>query len=320
MNLFLGYYIPSHHFIPLWELENDYYLHNMQAVGYLKLEHQNLSVEWGIGDNDETDSNTNTPIDNYPDSVDSKNESFHISRVRKHCETQRLTRTFWWKDAIKSHLDQRRRLYHGYKIGDTVSQFHRIDKLTEFDKIFSLHMYEIPIINVRKSVLDEDKEQLQVHRNITSSQRTAVPDDDDDDSESHHNPLSELGGYLHQNDFSTKYDPLLSTFLESRTTSYRHRMASNFVKGMDSAKFVGEHDRDQKPTEEYTEYTDKPQVNPCVADFRFNRREELKRSLHESNLHADDVDGILKVRKTILRKEITGCFFATNCLFFDIFT
>ena len=31
MNLFLGYYLPSQNTTPLWELDNDYYLHNFHV-------------------------------------------------------------------------------------------------------------------------------------------------------------------------------------------------------------------------------------------------------------------------------------------------
>ena len=52
MNLFLGYYIPSRHTVPLWELESDYYLHNFHvksgrgSLQAMKLYQRTFGTDW----------------------------------------------------------------------------------------------------------------------------------------------------------------------------------------------------------------------------------------------------------------------------------
>lgn len=52
MHLFLGYYLPSQNTTPLWELENDYYLHNFHtnadrgSVQSMKAYQSMVGVDW----------------------------------------------------------------------------------------------------------------------------------------------------------------------------------------------------------------------------------------------------------------------------------
>jgi hypothetical protein len=48
MNVFLGHYIVSEHEVPLWELENDYYLHNFHVQKGVELSMKNLKEPWEL--------------------------------------------------------------------------------------------------------------------------------------------------------------------------------------------------------------------------------------------------------------------------------
>ena len=65
MNLFLGYYLPYRHTIPLWEMETDYYLHNNlhTSVGKgtshsMETYERAFGVEWTEDDSSSRDNET----------------------------------------------------------------------------------------------------------------------------------------------------------------------------------------------------------------------------------------------------------------------
>ena len=318
INLFLGYYVPSLHSVPLWELENDYYLHNLhvktgkESVASLNFYRHNFPTDLDVNDTEEKDENeikemTIGDPKCSTDSVDLSKDSLTMTRVRLHCENHKTTRTLWWKEAIASYLNHRRIYSSDFTRGNTLSNTYRKDKLSEFDKIL-FKGYEIPMRlshAAQHTILDEDKEQLHVHRNISNCPSTVTMTDETHPSKNQDHERILLGDFLLKNNFRGNNEPLLGTFLESRSSSYRHRTVSQTAtkidvkeseEGLNSAVFVGQFSNDSSPPQDYVNYTEKLVVNPYDSRYRHNRLEELKRSLHESNLAANDVDGILKVR------------------------
>ena len=142
MNLFLGYYIPSHHTVPLWELESDYYLHNFHvksgngSLHAMRLYQRTFGTDWNDEDSQNSDKEgVLTTMENQ--------ESWRIERVRSRCTMQNEALSVWWKLAIQQYIQGRM----WKSVGNTSSyesllpsRFDRLyqpDKLAQFDKFFS---------------------------------------------------------------------------------------------------------------------------------------------------------------------------------------
>jgi hypothetical protein len=121
-NLFLGYYIPCRHTIPLWELETDYYLHNfhVEAGKGMKGYQKTFGVlGWNYDDDTETamhgESVRRTAshrigpngLPGVPKELTMPEQSQRIQRVRDRCNTQNSALSNWWKVAIQSNVQQR---------------------------------------------------------------------------------------------------------------------------------------------------------------------------------------------------------------------
>lgn len=98
MNLFLGYYVPYRHDTPLWELETDYYLHNLNVKLGKGTNHTMKFYQqaYGIHSYDES-----TPT--LPDSTETPSSE----RIRSICTAQSSSLSTWWKVAIENHIKQR---------------------------------------------------------------------------------------------------------------------------------------------------------------------------------------------------------------------
>jgi hypothetical protein len=121
MNLFLGYYVPYRHTVPLWEMESDYYLHSVPDVfsGNDMLGYQRRFgvLDWN-NDDDKTDNGTDMKSSvrrttnnrlGSRDMVSSlhPSQSRRINNVRRRCENQNAALSLWWKIAIHSYVQQR---------------------------------------------------------------------------------------------------------------------------------------------------------------------------------------------------------------------
>ena len=130
-NLFLGYYVPYRHSIPLWELETDYYLHNTRVKRRGTLESmKGYQMAFGVLDwNDDDD--IDLPNEKDPsgsssvrrpnrihkrsttlNSIDTamlrqEDQPRRIQRVRNRCNTQNQALSIWWKIAIQANVQQR---------------------------------------------------------------------------------------------------------------------------------------------------------------------------------------------------------------------
>jgi hypothetical protein len=116
-NLFLGYYVPYRHTIPLWEMETDYYLHNRHIEmgkgmrGYQKV----FGVsEWNCEDDCDTGTDIGIPVRHRSQGSNLKNDALvlehqsqKIQRVRDRCSSQNKALSNWWKRAIQMNVQQR---------------------------------------------------------------------------------------------------------------------------------------------------------------------------------------------------------------------
>ena len=118
-NLFLGYYIPYRHTVPLWEMETDYYLHNrhLETDKGMKAYQESFGVlEWDSEDYTDNATDTGALVRSRSISKSSglgTNDSINleqskkIQRVRDRCSTQNKALSNWWKVAIQRNVQQR---------------------------------------------------------------------------------------------------------------------------------------------------------------------------------------------------------------------
>ena len=154
MNLFLGYYVPSRHTLPLWELDNDYYLHNFHvnagrgSLQSMKAYQSMFGVDWNDWEED-----CKTERDKRPQSLDHKRNASvgsmlsnvdeqggRIDRVKNRCKSQNSALSVWWKVAIQSYIQQRMWMQlGGNQTGSSLPpRFNRLyhpTELSHFDKV-----------------------------------------------------------------------------------------------------------------------------------------------------------------------------------------
>lgn len=104
MNLFLGYYVPSRNTLPLWELDNDSYLHNFHvnagrgSLQSMKTYQNMFGINW-------EDSDENLDFDKKPHLQHKRNESARsmtnlddngrIDKVKQRCKSQNEALSLW---------------------------------------------------------------------------------------------------------------------------------------------------------------------------------------------------------------------------------
>ena len=148
MNLFLGNFIPLDNATHLWELENDYYLHNFHTQAgsnpSLMLSSKNRGAENAAADKGDSDLvNANNPAHNEkPGEADAngadeterklKSEQAKIDRkmrVKRNCAVQSEKLSSWWKIALQKNLQRRMWMQ--------LSQSQEIASKRQFDKLYS---------------------------------------------------------------------------------------------------------------------------------------------------------------------------------------
>lgn len=162
MNLFLGYYVPYRHTIPLWEMETDYYLHNTRVKGRGTTQSmKEYQMAFGVLDWNDDDGIEAT---NEKDSLGRSNHRSHsrsttlgsidtamfraedqsrrIQRVRNRCDTQNQALSTWWKIAIQKNVQQRMWMTLGHSPVESLlpPRFERLyqpEKMAQFDRFFA---------------------------------------------------------------------------------------------------------------------------------------------------------------------------------------
>ena len=170
MNLFLGYYIPSVHAVPLWDMENDYYLHNFHvkegrgSLPTMKKFQQQYAIITANNTNElcttcitndytsgmieqskqrQNGSDDSSTSDDSDGDVDVKlirkskthysRESREISRVRLTCQKQNESLSEWWKYAVHQYIQQRMWMQLGKHTTEDLPP--RFERLYQPDKL-----------------------------------------------------------------------------------------------------------------------------------------------------------------------------------------
>ena len=111
MNLFLGYYVPSRNTLPLWELDNDSYLHNFHvnagrgSLQSMKTYQQMFGVNFDDTENDlltDMDKTLSSQIkrNESRSSLSNADDSGRIDRVKQRCKSQNEALSLWWVYSV----------------------------------------------------------------------------------------------------------------------------------------------------------------------------------------------------------------------------
>jgi hypothetical protein len=295
-NLFLGYYLPYRHSVPLWEMENDYYLHNFHvmnarnATTYMKNYERAFCIN-STDDEDEVESPGRVqsiglnPIHHKVSIVKSE----RVARIRKHCTKQNSALSSWWKAALHANLKEKNLLRFGTMrdINHFPGRFERIyqpEKLTQFDRIFS-RAWETP---VRRSHAAQHAEGTDgddscdfarvISIDVCSPKHVRVHDLGDSDKQG-----ISIRDLVASHEFHLKNTDKLKTF------------ARFFDRPATSSSHYGTINQDYsskltKPPEIYRQYCE-----PMFSKFHghsYQKVEEFNGALHDLHLPADDVAGI----------------------------
>ncbi|CAB9519183.1 Phosphoinositide phosphatase SAC5 [Seminavis robusta] len=174
MNLFLGYYVPYRHSTALWDLQDDFYLHNYHvktgkgAMHNMQTYQRAFGIEWQ-DDSDLADGGDRNRVKPQParrmssadtfnlpprpmaDRVTSKDsstrdnpgeESRRIANVRERCVAQNKALSIWWKAAIQANIQSRMWMQLGASPTESMlpPRFERLyqpERIAQFDRFFA---------------------------------------------------------------------------------------------------------------------------------------------------------------------------------------
>lgn len=240
MNLFLGYYLPSQNATPLWELENDYYLHNFHvndgrgSLQSMKAYHSMFGrdrgdIEYDNSIDDKQGFRRNVSVGSTLSNVEDQGR---IDCVKERCRLQNDSLSVWWKGAIQAYLQQRMWMQLGMNpsvsaLSPRYDQLHRPNELTHFDKVFA-RAWNTPSRlsheDQHMSSLDDDKLAVHTPRKATPDESKVTLFDErvqsykghgrlDDEVEEDREYIS-LRDYVHNHGFNAKNRCSLNQLIE----------------------------------------------------------------------------------------------------------
>jgi hypothetical protein len=308
-NLFLGYYVPYRHTIPLWEMETDYYLHNFHArTGRgVSQSMKEFQMNFGVLDwsDDEEEKEADVSLRTSHQRTHSKHLTLgsidawgfrqedqirRIQKVRDRCTSQNRALAIWWKIALQSNVQQRMWMKLGNSPMESVipPRFDRLyqpEKMAQFDRFFA-RPWATPVRRSHSAQhntdTDVDTEVGVFRRNISG-----VP---------HRN--TEKVGEGQETPFSTTLESFVLDYglgSQSQALPAAGAQEEPFGKGTEFHSYIGDIDTgSERARQEYEEYVSLQDDNS--SPFRIDAFEEFKDALDPLSLGADDVSGIRKVR------------------------
>lgn len=305
MNLFLGYYLPYSHTVPLWEQETDYYLHNVRVKAgkgtmyTMKTYRRAFGIDWEEGRRNvnESESQSSTLKSSRIKNILrlQQEESSAVKRVRHRCGSQNEALSSWWKIALQSHIKQRMWMQIGHHQNDFIlpSRFERLyqpDKIGQFDRYFA-RGWATP---ARRSHAAQHSDGPESESDSANLLRVVSQDfTKHSNAESADEPRDEEGNttveaFIKRSGYEPQIRPSLSSLLnhhEANRTKY-------------DLKYLGHFDRaEEVPRDEYLNYVgDEGQRSLDSQSYAPEKVEEFKRCLHDYTMSSDDVAGIHAVR------------------------
>lgn len=334
MNLLLGYYIPYRHSVPLWEMETDYYLHNMHirdgrsSLNSMKTYERTFGMEWSDdGDRSPSKLNPQRAMKQAEASsgdaltANDSSDAWRIERVRRRCGAQNEALSAWWKVAIQANIQQRMWMRLGRSTSESFlpPRFERIyqpDKLAHFDKLFA-RSWAIPVRRSHSaqhiSGPDDESEMTEYRRTISGRASSAVgsPSNnkgndlvDESGDQSEHGETTTVGDFLRSNGFEPHVAPSLTKFMQpfgknirSSTIPSRDGAIQEKKDFSSDSWFIGSLADRQEPSEIYIRYSSSTAVD-SPSQTRQTVLSEFRKCLADTSLDSDDVDGIRKLAES----------------------
>lgn len=322
-NLFLGYYVPYRHTIPLWEMETDYYLHNFHVRNGRGTCQSMKEFQMDFGVLDWNDDEQKSEGDIEKDSTISSHSlrlSHHrahsrnttlgsidvaglrheeqvrrVQKVRERCTSQNKALSVWWKIALQSNVQQRMWMKIGNNplestIPPRFDRLYQPEKLAQFDRFFA-RPWATPVRRSHSAQHNPDADddaEIAVFRRIISGSRHVDLNSTTAQSDDALGGVSgtTLEAFIHNYGFGSKKQAMAS--------SGTHEESPN--KTDDFHIYIGDmNSRSARAQKEYEEYVQPQDKNS--SPFRRLAFEEFKQALQPLSLGADDVGGIRKVRE-----------------------
>lgn len=337
-NLFLGYYVPYRHAIPLWEMENDYYLHNFHVRTGLGTSQsmREFQMAFGVLDWNGEEFERDTDIGTDKSSVVSSNhsqrrshqrmhsrstttgsmegvfsrqadQSRRIEMVRKRCKLQNKALSIWWKVALQANVQQRMWMQLGSSPMESLMppRFDRLyqpEKMAQFDRFFA-RPWATPVRRSHSlqhnSGSDDENEVGVVRRNVSGHWRhNAESDTPLDGKRDYEDSSTSLENFVEEYGFGPQTRPILKTYLQHLEPS----LSKNVKRKESVHKYIGDLEKELgDPPEEYVKHASSQSDFFDSSPFRSQAYDEFKKALEPLSLSANDVDGIRKVRNESLR-------------------
>jgi hypothetical protein len=303
-NLFLGFYVPYHHSIPLWEMETDYYLHNLHVKAgrgtpfSMKAYERSFGISVDDGEPLESELRRSRIAKHSPSrntraqKGNRDEESYRVSRVRNRCNAQNDALSTWWKAALQENITQRMWMHlgNGHPESAMPPRFERLyqpEKLGQFDRFFT-RSWTTPVRRSHSSQHADDTD-FETDLNMTrvfsdgtaanNKQRNGV----ETDPEEAHITLKD---FVHRHGFDSCRSESLQTYLVHHDSSGPSVSNSN-------VGFLGDFSRGNSDVrEEYRHHVG----SSDYQSYKPQTVEEFKSYLHDYTLQSDNVYGILTVR------------------------
>jgi len=332
MNLFLGYYLPSQNTTPLWELDNDYYLHNFHvnagrgSLQSMKAYQSMFGVDWSDLENDQTPSRAHRRNESAGStlSVAAADDPARIDRVKQRCNLQNSALSVWWKVSIQTYIQQRMWMQlggnpAGSSLPPRFERLYRPNELTTFDKVFarpwrtpsrlshedqhktSLDDGELGSAGLRKATPKESKTTLFDER-VQSSNGHSEQDKTTEDDESGYISLRD---YVNNHGYNAKNRSSLNQLIDAHT--YKAHALSNHEppekpvtwRGDPTPHYLGSLKEVKKPPAKYIDYASNSTMSH-LSKFRPQRREEFAACLSRVGVGIDsnDVQGVRKLAES----------------------
>jgi len=327
MNLFLGYYVPSCHTVPLWELENDYYLHNFHnnagkgSLQSMKSYQSIFGVDWNDWEEDcKLDRDIQRPSLSHKrsESVSSLGGTAEltegrIGRVKNRCKSQNNALSVWWKVAIQSYIQQRMWMQlggnqNGSSMPPRFERLYHPNELSQFDKFFARpwatpsrlsheDQHKSPLdsamesegIPSRKATPTSEEKVTLFDERVQSSKGGGEKSDDDDEEDDGNLTLRE---FVEVYGFGSKNRSSLKHLLKAHSRKGNLRLAHEQTEKREntSLQYVGNLEEKIEPCPKYIDYASSATMPR--RSFRPGARDEFALCLRDTNLDSNDVLGI----------------------------
>lgn len=303
MNLFLGFYLPFRHSVPLWELETDYYLHNFHSKEGRGTNYTMKNYQRAFGVNIGTQRKGEIPAHTERNSARKveAEETRRVKMVRNRLKMQHKTLSLWWKRALQSNIQQRMWMKLSREQVESLlpPRFERLyqpDKIAQFDRFFA-RSWATPVRRAHSAQHTDDASSdgglCYLRRVISSKCVESARQPSESTAGMETTRSSTLGRYTVKYGYAPAVDPNLKRFVE-----HHNRDVANQTRKTDFLKLSQMSSACTPP--EYSQYVE---PSPDLLEgTRFPKKkaaeEEYKLFLHPFSLKADDVGGIRQLAES----------------------